>query len=412
MSIITPTNFNVQNQVHIDTRLTQPDISARNNISVATRYWGMMVHVLDSDGVNNPNTYILQKGTTSIDISDNGNWVDLSTISVAGADTEVLINTSGSIGTDSDFKWDYTNKTLYGVSNYSITGGSNPAQSSIIIGDSITVSGAGTGTIQWSGFFGDVFEFDNGGTFRSCANMLMGGTGNTARVANGSFGIYSSILYGEGNTIEPAGSGVYAWSIIGGYLGTSRNSLQHVTGSRSDVSGVGAFVHAEGASAAYNRAGGAWSVLLGSSNTVLQTDGHGANANNSAIIGGIDHDIPTTSPRSAILGGNLIKAAPIAPDTVYFPKVRVGQGTGGSLPTTGETHNISINSSTGELVQTDAVFTVKIQLSSAQILALNTTPIQAIAAPGVGKSIQILGGTAWLTFGTTQYLTTPDVHLL
>jgi hypothetical protein len=77
MSIITPTNFNVQSQIHIDTRLTQADITARNLISTPTRYWGMIVHVLDSDGGNNPNTYILQKGTTSIDIFDDGNWIEI-----------------------------------------------------------------------------------------------------------------------------------------------------------------------------------------------------------------------------------------------------------------------------------------------------------------------------------------------
>ena len=77
MSVLTPTNFNVQAQIHIDTRLTQADITARDDIATPIRYWGMQVHVLDSDGGNNPNTYILQKGTTSINIFDNGNWIEI-----------------------------------------------------------------------------------------------------------------------------------------------------------------------------------------------------------------------------------------------------------------------------------------------------------------------------------------------
>lgn len=77
MSILTPTNFNVQAQTHIDTRLSQADITARDLIAAPTRYWGMIVHVLDSDGSNNPNTYILQKGTVSINIEDNGNWIEI-----------------------------------------------------------------------------------------------------------------------------------------------------------------------------------------------------------------------------------------------------------------------------------------------------------------------------------------------
>jgi len=49
--------------------------------------------------------------------------------------------------------------------------------------------------------------------------------------------------------------------------------------------------------------------------------------------------------------------------------------------------------------------TKKVSLSSVQILALNTTPITLVAAPGVGKYIHVLYTTANLTFGTTSYAT-------
>jgi hypothetical protein len=100
MSIITPTNFNVQAQTHIDTRLTQADITARDAISTPTRYWGMQVHVLDSDGGNNPNTYILQKGTTSIDIFDNGNWIPVSEGWALSGTTTLTGNTTIDGGTN------------------------------------------------------------------------------------------------------------------------------------------------------------------------------------------------------------------------------------------------------------------------------------------------------------------------
>lgn len=64
-----------------------------------------------------------------------------------------------------------------------------------------------------------------------------------------------------------------------------------------------------------------------STNTTLQTAGHGALANYSAILGGYDHNIPADSPGVVILGGNGIKALATTPDTVYVPNLIV-DGTG------------------------------------------------------------------------------------
>src|SRR5690606_29175206 len=50
-----------------------------------------------------------------------------------------------------------------------------------------------------------------------------------------------------------------------------------------------------------------------------QTDDHGANADYSAILGGLNHNIPSDSPRSVILGGSAIKARATDPDNVYVP---------------------------------------------------------------------------------------------
>jgi hypothetical protein len=44
-----------------------------------------------------------------------------------------------------------------------------------------------------------------------------------------------------------------------------------------------------------------------------------------------------------------------------------------------------------------------VSLSEAQIESLHTTPVQVIPAPGVGKAIMIIAGSAELTFGTAQY---------
>jgi len=47
--------------------------------------------------------------------------------------------------------------------------------------------------------------------------------------------------------------------------------------------------------------------------------------------------------------------------------------------------------------------TVNLQLSQAQIQALNTTPIEIVAAPGAGKYIQIMSASAFLDHNGTTY---------
>lgn len=74
MSIIIPTNFDVQTQENLDKRLTQENIAARDNIATAVRYWGMIVHVIDADGFGVPSTYVLTKGKNSQNLFDNLNW--------------------------------------------------------------------------------------------------------------------------------------------------------------------------------------------------------------------------------------------------------------------------------------------------------------------------------------------------
>lgn len=49
--------------------------------------------------------------------------------------------------------------------------------------------------------------------------------------------------------------------------------------------------------------------------------------------------------------------------------------------------------------------TVKVSLSSAQILALNTTPVTLVAAPGAGKIIQPIAVMFNLVYNTTTYAT-------
>jgi hypothetical protein len=62
-----------------------------------------------------------------------------------------------------------------------------------------------------------------------------------------------------------------------------------------------------------------------------QTTGHGALGNYSAILGGFNSNVPSDSLRSVVIGGNTIKATAATPDTVFLPKLRIGQGTGATI---------------------------------------------------------------------------------
>lgn len=67
----------------------------------------------------------------------------------------------------------------------------------------------------------------------------------------------------------------------------------------------------------------------------------------------------------------------------------------GNLTVTG---NITSNANTGLTQQV-----AKVTLSSAQLLALKTTPISLLAAPGAGKAIDVISITLRYVFGTTAY---------
>jgi hypothetical protein len=56
--------------------------------------------------------------------------------------------------------------------------------------------------------------------------------------------------------------------------------------------------------------------------------------------------------------------------------------------------------------------TDKVTLSSAQILALNSTPIQLVAAPGAGLMIEVLGISGTMNFLTAAYATNTNVSIL
>lgn len=123
-------------------------------------------------------------------------------------------------------------------------------------------------------------------------------------------------------------------------------------GNYTEARATGSFAAGLGSSATNKRliATGATSFNF-SENNASQTVNHGALAANSFILGGVNHNVPNTSPRSGIIGGSAIKVVGSVTDTVHMPKVRIGLGTGGQIPTTLITGSTMIgrNSTNGEL---------------------------------------------------------------
>ena len=52
-----------------------------------------------------------------------------------------------------------------------------------------------------------------------------------------------------------------------------------------------------------------------------------------------------------------------------------------------------------------------VDVNSAQILALNTTPIDAVAAPGAGYAIDVLSAVVWMNYNTAAYATNTKLAL-
>ena len=175
--------------------------------------------------------------------------------------------------------------------------------------------------------------------------------------ATSQFGIYEKNLAG----------GYTGWNIL---MGDSIN-LYGLTGGLGSISGnivfgqsvltVGAattingdvqgnFILGRGSFEATGGTKTQYNVIVSGNITNKVTDGK-----YNTIIGGVSNTLVSNSNYNVLIGTkNLSLSAKdnTASPTVYLPRVVVGRGTGGALPTTGETHHLGYNSATGAVVRT------------------------------------------------------------
>lgn len=138
--------------------------------------------------------------------------------------------------------------------------------------------------------------------------VMYGGSNNTAFNATQGVG-----FGGKYNTLSNYGS------TVGGLWGYALGDLSWAHGDQEQESFPPSSTNYSSKAV---RAGGRHSFNF-SSNNANQTAGHGANGDNSAILGGRNHDIASSSPRTVIIGGDSIKARTSDPDQVYVPNLNI-----------------------------------------------------------------------------------------
>lgn len=254
-------------------------------------------------------------------------------INPAGAINQLQIN-NGSGALSASANLTFTGGTTLIVNKLSITGVPVSGTTS----DQIITRNSVSGAIQRLGVNTILSQITaNNGITKSPAgnNIHLGGTltGHTT-IGGGSFDLFFTNRSITQNTRQAGTVGVGSSSfgdghIVSGLYAFAEGNVNTASGNMSHAEGIGNlasgnFSHAQGnttiASGQYSHAGGNGVSVGGkqlissgiasfnhSQNDASQTSGDGALADNSAILGGMDHSIASGNVRAAIIGGNTIK---------------------------------------------------------------------------------------------------------
>ncbi|SNT14173.1 hypothetical protein SAMN05421640_2484 [Ekhidna lutea] len=214
----------------------------------------------------------------------------------------ILVNPAGVSGSPSSFEGNIISGASSGISlptdnmqNNIIMGNNHVLpeanlNNSLIHGNNITINRGGHIVA-----FGFIHEIGIPGVFGSGSSSLTWGSDNS----NGAFGSYAGGIGARTISNGPRGGSFAHAFFPGSNDATKPANVPYVT------AGTQAFNVSE--------------------NTSAQIDGYGAMAVRSAILGGLNHHIPTGANNSAIIGGNTV-IANTDPNTVYIPKLKIGQG--------------------------------------------------------------------------------------
>lgn len=295
-----------------------------------------------------------QDGTPAAEVSV-GNYVFVTTGATYGGTGWVIIGTGDTITLNSDpIEWvQFNTSTSYTAGDGIDITGQLISVDPTIAGDGLTFTSGvlDVGVANGLSIIGNKVTL--GGTL----------TGNTTIAGTGHNLTFNNNAWTFGSRVGSVGLN----SVTFGFDNTASGVYSHAEGNNTSATGNSS--HAEGtftkAFGAYSHAGGYGTatkevLALGQSSfnhsksDGSQVVGHGALADYSAILGGINHNIPANSTGSVILGGDTIKVLSADINTVYLPKVRIGQGSNAAL-VSGSTSSDIIVRGIGGLLQTRTI---------------------------------------------------------
>ena len=310
-------------------------------------------------------------------------------LSGAALGTDGQVPYMNSAGTDlsysSKFTWDNTNNNLTAAEGTTLSGTNN-----IVFGLNATVAGDWNFSACESGLIRS-----NGGA-GGAGNAAMFGFGNEIGDGVNAFSGHASLVFGAGNK---------AFGRLGGLVGGATAQIDHSGTNAGGVAIAFGVAGSIGTGGPVRANAGAGNI---SRNDGSQTAGHGALAQDSFILGGINGNIPSTSPRSIILGGNAIKARAADADEVYVPNLNIV-----TTPANDDalTQILARDNATGEIKYravssiSGAVASATVSINSAEVLNINSSPKEIIAAPGASKFIKVIAIVGYLDFNTAAYAT-------
>jgi hypothetical protein len=273
---------------------------------------------------------LLKSGATGATLSSTNGTATTSIVLAPTTTTLTGTTFSATYVNDASFLMTGLNNIIIGKNN-TISGGGTKNDNIILggIDNSMTSSG---GNIKWSIIAGENNDVVNNATTAGDVihdATIIGGFNNKV-INNIGYQIYNPVIIGgANNVVETVSSNISQAFIMG------RNSRVQATygfafGWKSYAYGFGSFAFGITNTANQDTDSGEQPVLASgrhainiSSNSLSQTASHGALADYSVILGGYDHNIPSDSPRSIILGGNAIKARAADADQVYVPNFNI-----------------------------------------------------------------------------------------
>lgn len=260
--------------------------------------------------------------------------------------TSVTFGTSGQIpamnvgGTDfvydADFSFTVASNIFKAGQNITTTPGAGIFDHMTLLGlDHVITNGAGR--IRWATVMGEFQKLTNTSVnsavqLANCS--IIGGNSNEIKTGSASFSVFNAMIVGGAlSTMDfTAATETINSPILFARKGESTESYTFNVGYWTKASGFGSIVFGiitdqtssthPGVSQERVTAAGRHAVNI-SANSQLQTAGHGAYGDYSFIAGGIDANIPSTSPRSVTLGGDSLKMPDNTPDTAMMQRALI-----------------------------------------------------------------------------------------